>query len=423
MATQQLDKVPAETLALLIVRSVYESTDGGPGGTEVLGVSDVQIGTPPGGWSCTAVIEAEGQKETLLVSYDGEQYTDVVQGFEPREDLGISRTFVDAFSDPTFSTAIADRLLHSPKGDRTDAEPLLPSGRGLTRDEVQRIVRDLDTQEQIDAFLATVDVSEDDEAAIVAALLESQPSEDGLIDALIALTVSGAVLLALSDLGQYNILRVVVPEGWATLPPAERVARARQGIAAADRRTVDPDDLARYRDRIDSTYRDITRGHGQALVDGAIDLEEYHRRMVGSINEAHTVQRRLGQGRLTPQDEGALLDTLNEQLGYLDEMVRQIEDGTLSPAQILDRSGRYGANGGLSFNEGMGAALGAIAVTEQRFLGACSPHCPECLDYAARGRVDVGTLPRPRQLCRCSNSCCCRLEFYDLLGQSVGWIG
>jgi hypothetical protein len=288
---------------------------------------------------------------------------------------------------------------------------------------VQRIVRDLDTQEQIDAFLATVAIGEDDDAAIVAALLESQPSENDLLDALIALTASGAVLLALWDVGRYEVLRFTVPDEWGNVPYPERVTRARQAITAADRRTLTPDDLARYRDRIDSTYREVTRGHGQALVDGDITLDEYHRRMVDSINEAHTVQRRLGQGQLTPQDEGALLDTLDEQMGYLDEMVAAIERGELSGPQLLDRSGRYGANGGLSFNLAMGAALGAIAATEQRFLGACSPHCAECVDYAARGMQPVGTLPVPRVACSCGDRDCCTKVYYDLLGQRVGWIG
>lgn len=75
-----LDRVPSEKLVELVVRSVYESTNGGPGGTTVQGISDLQIGTPKGGWSCTAVIESNGQQDTLLVTYDGTSYSDVVQG-------------------------------------------------------------------------------------------------------------------------------------------------------------------------------------------------------------------------------------------------------------------------------------------------------------------------------------------------------
>ena len=299
---------------------------------------------------------------------------------------------------------------------------MLPSARGLSLAEAQRIARDLDTQEQIDAFLADWEPPDDD--PVLPAILTAVSDDDGLLNAAIALTVSGTILLAVATTGgRYNILRLTVPEGWADLPGWERRSRTTAAIAGAERATIGPDALAEYRNTLDAHYRTVTRGLGDALADGGISLDEYHRRMVEAITEAHTVQRKLGQGTLSPDAEDELMATIDEQLGYLDRMVQQIEDEELSPAQITDRSGRYGANGGLSFNLGMAAALDAIAVTEQRFLGNCTPHCPECLDYAARGRVTAGTLPSPRMLCRCGPNCCCRLEFYDLLGNAVGWIG
>jgi hypothetical protein len=71
-----LDNIPSEKLAELVIRSVYE--DGG--GNKVLGVSDIQIGKPPGGWSCAAVIDSDDGQLTLDVVYDGESYTDTVRG-------------------------------------------------------------------------------------------------------------------------------------------------------------------------------------------------------------------------------------------------------------------------------------------------------------------------------------------------------
>jgi len=145
---------------------------------------------------------------------------------------------------------------------------------------------------------------------------------------------------------------------------------------------------------------------------------------VGAVIEAHTVQRRLGEGPLTPEAIEELQATLDEQLGYLSDMVDQIAAGSLSGAQIAERSGRYGANGGLSFNQGLAAAAFiAGASYEQRFLGACSPHCQDCVDYAAQGRQPIGTLPKPRMACACRNNCCCRLEFFTLGGASWGWVG
>lgn len=309
---------------------------------------------------------------------------------------------------------------------RGDAEPLLLDGDGLTRDEVSRIVRDLDTQEQIDAFLATVVLAEEDEdtATTIDALLTAAPTEEDGVALLMGLTVAGAVMVALFADGRYQTLTVDVPPGWADLDHTERRERASRAIEGARRNEVSFDALAEYRDAIDAHYRAATRGYGEALANGGIDLGQYHQSMVDTVVEAHTVQRRLGEGALSPEAIEELQATLDEQLGYLADMVDQIAAGSLSSAQIAERSGRYGANGGLSFNQGLAAAAFiAGASYEQRFLGACSPHCADCVDYAARGRQPIGTLPAPRMACRCGLNCCCRKEFFTIGGASWGWIG
>jgi hypothetical protein len=314
----------------------------------------------------------------------------------------------------------------SDDGIRGDAEPLLPDGKGLSREEVSRIVRDLETQEQIDAFLATVVLEEADEEtqATVDALLTAAPTEEDGIALLMGLTVAGAAMVALFADGRYQTLTVDVPPGWGDLDPTERRGRAAKAIEGAKRSPVEFDALAEYRDALDAHYRNVTRGYGEALSNGDIDLGQYHQLMVDAVIEAHTVQRRLGEGPLTPEAIEELQATLDEQLGYLADMVDQIAAGSLSGAQIAERSGRYGSNGGLSFNQGLAAAAFiAGASYEQRFLGACSPHCADCVEYAARGRQPIGTLPAPRMACACRDNCCCRLEFFTLGGGSWGWIG
>jgi hypothetical protein len=296
---------------------------------------------------------------------------------------------------------------------------ILPSGVGLTPDEVTRIVRELDTQEQIDAFLATVELAEEDK--LLPVLLASESTENDVAWAAVR-AVAGLLVVALSRPGSYEVMRLSVPNDWGEISEAERWMRSMDAIASAERRQVTSEDLSRYRDQIDEYYREEARSHGQALADGDITLEEYHRRMVNTINEAHTVQRRLGEGGLSDSAERSLRDTLDDQLGYLDNMVGQIVAGELSEAQLVHRSGRYGGNGGLSFLMGVAAATLVEADTEQRFLGACSPHCQECVAYAAQGRVPAGTLPLPRQACSCRDNCCCRLERYNLSDSLVALI-
>ena len=77
---QTLDRIPSENLVELVVRSVYEGDSNRPGGTKVQGISNLQIGTPPGGWSCNAVIDGADGQQILNVVYDGQQYSDTVQG-------------------------------------------------------------------------------------------------------------------------------------------------------------------------------------------------------------------------------------------------------------------------------------------------------------------------------------------------------
>jgi len=77
---QTLDRIPSEKLVELVVRSVYEGDSNRPGGTKVQGISNLQIGTPPGGWSCNAVIDGADGQQILNVVYDGQQYSDTVQG-------------------------------------------------------------------------------------------------------------------------------------------------------------------------------------------------------------------------------------------------------------------------------------------------------------------------------------------------------
>ena len=82
-----IDQVPPEKLVELVIKSVYEGDDTRPGGTKILGISNIQIGTPPGGWSCTAEIEDPQGRETLQVQFDGEKYSDWVQGFGPENEV------------------------------------------------------------------------------------------------------------------------------------------------------------------------------------------------------------------------------------------------------------------------------------------------------------------------------------------------
>ena len=80
MTTPTLDKIPVEKRIELVIRSVYEDAGGGPGGTDVIrdSVRDVEIGTPPNGWTALADLDSADGRITIRVEYDGQSYSDVV---------------------------------------------------------------------------------------------------------------------------------------------------------------------------------------------------------------------------------------------------------------------------------------------------------------------------------------------------------
>jgi hypothetical protein len=77
-----LNQIPPEKRAELVIRSVYEGDETRPGGTQVIAgsVHNLQVDTPPGGWSCTVEIDGSDGRQTLQVVFDGEGYSDTVAG-------------------------------------------------------------------------------------------------------------------------------------------------------------------------------------------------------------------------------------------------------------------------------------------------------------------------------------------------------
>jgi hypothetical protein len=47
----------------------------------------------------------------------------------------------------------------------------------------------------------------------------------------------------------------------------------------------------------------------------------------------------------------------------------------------------------------------------RRILDFQAQHCQDCLDYAARGLVPIGSVPLPGQRCACRARCRCRVEY------------
>jgi hypothetical protein len=284
----------------------------------------------------------------------------------------------------------------------------------LTPGETQSILNALDTDAEVAAFLDSLPPE------LAATLLQAESSEDDLAESLVLFVGQGVLALALWTGLRYQTMRVSVPEGWQELGEIERIGRAQRAIASAERRTITDEELGQQRDAIDAIYRLRAQKHADDLLGERITLEQFHQRMIDEIKQSHTVQRKLGQGRLGPQDKVSLRRDIDEQLGHLQKFIDQIRGGTQTPKQIRDRAGRYGGNGGYSFNQARGAVAEAMGgLYAERELGNCSPHCWDCVEYASRPRLPLSEVPRPRQACRCSQSCCCQVRVYASLSDSL----
>jgi hypothetical protein len=255
---------------------------------------------------------------------------------------------------------------------------------------------------------------------LAATLLQAESSEDALAESLVLFVGQGVLALALWTGLRYQAMRVSVPEGWQELGEIERIGRAQRAISSAERRTITDEELGQQRDDIDAIYRLRAQKHADDLLSERITLEQFHQRMIDEIKQAHTVQRKLGQARLGPQDKVALRRDIDEQLGHLQKFIDQIRGGTQTPKQIRDRAGRYGGNGGYSFNQGRGAVAETMGgLYAERELGNCSPHCWDCVEYASRPRLPLSEVPRPRERCTCSVNCCCSQVIYASLSDSL----
>jgi hypothetical protein len=110
MKIPNITEVPSESLVELVVKSVYEGDGNGTTSTKVLGVSNLTIGVPVGGWTCNAAIVTKGEEDTLECVYDGERYRDTVtdsltQVEEQQTDAA------DTFTPPDSARANAQRVL------------------------------------------------------------------------------------------------------------------------------------------------------------------------------------------------------------------------------------------------------------------------------------------------------------------------
>lgn len=162
---------------------------------------------------------------------------------------------------------------------------------------------------------------------------------------------------------------------------------------------------------------------GSRLISGSINLTTFQIEFAEQLKTLHAQQAMLGKGGLKAMGDPDWLRVarrLKDEYKYLRGFAKDLRAGSLSERQIQARIQLYAKHAIVSYRESQEAVQkekGSRYV--RRTLGKCSPHCRECLTYAARGWQPIGKLPVPGLACSCGANCCCVIKYVGSLAEDV----
>jgi hypothetical protein len=165
-------------------------------------------------------------------------------------------------------------------------------------------------------------------------------------------------------------------------------------------------------DRLDSSLRRFTR----MLADGAITLDQWQGSVREAIKAAHLQAAIIGHGGrsgMGSAEYGRVGQRLRQEYAYLQGFARDLLDQRISGPMAAARIGLYAQSVRGSFWEGASIrkeqqGFGLM----QRILDPSAQHCSDCVGYAARGVVSIGSVPLPGQRCACRARCRCTVRYF-----------
>jgi hypothetical protein len=155
---------------------------------------------------------------------------------------------------------------------------------------------------------------------------------------------------------------------------------------------------------------------GGLVADGKISLSTWQQTTAQAIKTLHLNQAILGRGgvdRMQSSDYLAVGRELKSQYKYLRQFAVDLTQGTMTRAQFEARINLYANSSNISY-----ATAEQQNAQEQgnqymqRHLHA-SESCPDCIEYASRGVVEIGSVPLPKQNCQCGANCRCTVEYFN----------
>jgi hypothetical protein len=165
-------------------------------------------------------------------------------------------------------------------------------------------------------------------------------------------------------------------------------------------------------DKLEAQLKQFTR----MLIDESITMEQWQGSVREAIKSAHIQAGIIGHGgraSMGSAQYGRIGQRLRAEYAYLQGFVRDLLDGRMSAPMALARVGLYAQSVRGSYWEGTEAREQERGFSlMRRTLDAQAQHCQDCITYAARGMVPIGSLPMPGQRCACRSRCKCSVTYY-----------
>lgn len=163
--------------------------------------------------------------------------------------------------------------------------------------------------------------------------------------------------------------------------------------------------------KLDSQLRQFTR----MLADGAITLDQWQGSVREAIKAAHLQAAIIGHGGrsgMGAAEYGRIGQRLRQEYAYLQGFALDLLEQRSSPAMALARISLYAQSVRGSFWEGASMRKEQQGYgLMQRILDPLAQHCSDCVAYASRGIVPIGSVPLPGQRCACKARCRCTVRY------------
>ena len=161
----------------------------------------------------------------------------------------------------------------------------------------------------------------------------------------------------------------------------------------------------------------------EKLVNGSITLEQWQGSVREAIKIAHIQVATIGYGgkaEMGRSEYGRIGQRLRSEYTYLQGFARDLIDGRISAPMAMARIGLYAQSVRGSYWQGteMKEQQRGFSMM-RRVLDDQAVHCQDCIGYAARGIVSIGSLPMPGVRCECGARCKCSVVYYRGQAQVV----